>query len=90
MNFQDLGSLDAETLFNNPWVLVGVAIVTLWKFSWYGLALWKTVELKKKYHFMVFFALMMVLNDLGIVPIIYLIWQKYRAKDGTDRIKKKN
>jgi hypothetical protein len=89
MVLESLMNAELQSILSNPWVLTLLIITTAWKFLWYGLALWKTIEDKKKYHFMVFFALMMVVNDLGIIPIIYLVWNRYKAKNGSTGTKKK-
>jgi hypothetical protein len=89
MALENLASAGLQSIVSNPWILAIFLITTAWKFAWYGLALWNTVENKKKYHFMIFFALMMVINDLGIIPIIYLLLDRYKAKNGPARTKKK-
>jgi len=80
MAIQDLINTDASTLISNPWFLALLLIATAWKFAWYGVALWKTIETKKRVHFIVLFALMAVMNDLGIIPIAYLLWTKNKGK----------
>jgi len=76
MVFENIAALGIEESFTIPWFLALIIITALWKFTWYGIALWQTIERKKKVHFVIFVVLMMVLNDLGIVPIIYLLVTK--------------
>lgn len=80
MAIQDLLGTDIGGLVNNPWFIAFLIVVTAWKFAWYGAALWQTIQKKKMTHFIVLFALMSVLNDLGIVPIIYLLYNKNKSK----------
>jgi hypothetical protein len=78
MTLEQLVNPDVNALLANPLFLTIILVTTAWKFAWYGAALWKTVEDKNKKLFVVFFALMMVLNDVGLVPIVYLAYEKYK------------
>ena len=89
MNLEQLANPDLNALLADPRFLTLILIITVWKFAWYGAALWKNIEDKNKKLFIVFFALMMVLNDVGLVPIIYLAYQKYKNKKPVKIIKKK-
>ena len=81
MALESLYGVDLGSLLTNPWFLVFVLVTAAWKFAWYGLVLWKNIQEKNKKHFIIFLVLMMVVNDLGIIPIVYLmITQKKKAK----------
>lgn len=58
------------TLMQNPAVLLAIAA---WDLVWKGLALWKSAGKKQKYWFMA----LLVINSMGILPIIYLLIDKY-------------
>ncbi len=56
----------AEQLNISPEILV---ILIIWTFIWKGLALWKSSKLDQP----IWFALMLVINTVGMLEIIYLI-----------------
>ena len=66
--------LSLETL-----IVVFIAVL-LWKLIWYGLALFRTIEKKHKAWFVVLFAAVFLLNDLGILAILYLIITRKKKK----------
>ena len=72
MVFENLAGANLQTLLSNPWVIVSMIIFIAWKVAWYGLALWDCIEKKKKTAFIIFLVLMVVVNDFGAIPIIYL------------------
>jgi uncharacterized protein DUF5652 len=72
----------------SPWFIAIVLVAIAWKFYWYGLALWHNIENKNKKHFMIFFVLMFVINDLGLVPIIYLAFNKKHKNKLLKKLKK--
>jgi len=79
---QKLG-LSLETL-----VIIFIAVL-LWKLIWYGLALFRTIEKKHKAWFVVLFASVFLLNDLGILAIIYLLITRDKKKSKKSKEKKK-
>ena len=54
------------------WLLALIIVITIWKLIWYGLALYKSLERKQKGWFIVLFVATFILNDAGILAIIYL------------------
>ncbi len=59
--------MSIDTLINqNPGL---ITFLLIWVLFWKGLALWKAAQEKEKWWF--FFIL--VINTLGILPIIYLL-----------------
>ena len=62
------------------WLLVLLIVVAIWKLLWYGLALYKALEKKQKPWFVILFIAAFVLNDLGILAIIYLIIMQSNSK----------
>lgn len=59
MNINDL-------LSNNIiWVLV-----IIWDVVWRGIAMWRTAQQKKK----IWFVVLLLINSVGILPLIYLLF----------------
>ena len=56
----------AEQLNISPEIL---AILVIWSIIWKGLALWKSSRLNQP----IWFALILIINTVGILEIIYLI-----------------
>ena len=63
-------------LQQNPWLLTVLLLVLLWKLIWYGFAIYRSIELKQKNWFVVLFVCAFLLNDLGLLPILYLVLNK--------------
>ena len=61
-------------------VIVMIIVLLVWKLVWYGLALYKAIEKKHKIWFVLLFIFTFVLNDLGIVAIIYLLMYRERKQ----------
>lgn len=61
MNVQDF---NLET-----WQVVLLAIAAVWELVWKGFALWRAARRGHS----VWFVLIMILNTVGILPIIYLL-----------------
>jgi hypothetical protein len=80
MAFETLLGGNLESLLSDPKLLILLIVVMIWKLTWYSIALWDTIEKKKKNLFVIFLVLMFVLNDLGIVPIVYLLIEKNKIK----------
>ena len=51
------------------WVLLALPIVILWDIIWRGLALWRAARRDQ----VVWFVFILVINSVGILPIIYLL-----------------
>ncbi|MFH1399795.1 MAG: DUF5652 family protein [Candidatus Woesearchaeota archaeon] len=66
-------------MFPNPLlpVLVSfITIVVLWELLWKGIALWKSARSNQ----MVWFIFLLIMNTVGILPIIYLAFFQKRKK----------
>lgn len=61
-----------------PVFLIGVAIAVLafWSIVWKGYGLWYAARDKKPWWFVAF----LLINDLGILEIIYLLWVRKSGK----------
>lgn len=55
-----------------PLEIILLTSVLLWELIWKGFALWKSAQRKEK----IWFVLILVLNTLGILPIVYLIMKR--------------
>lgn len=68
--------------------LICLMLIAIWDLVWKGIALWYSGKNKQK----VWFIALLVLNTMGILPIVYLIWFKpeegIRIKNKTEEIKK--
>ncbi len=53
-------------IFNQyPWLF---AVIAVWDLAWKGLALWRTAKTGRHYWFIV----ILVVNSVGLLPIVYL------------------
>lgn len=82
----DLTTLSADAL-NSMANIFGISVKTLliilffvlvWKLFWYSLALYKSLERKHRNWFVVLFISTFILNDLGVLAMVYLYF--YRDK----------
>lgn len=64
-------------------VVVVLLIVAIWDIVWKLLAMWRASKRNEP----VWFVLIMIINSMGIVPILYLIFTKEPKKEN---VKKKN
>ena len=54
------------------WSLLGLIILGVWSLVWQGFGLWHSAQRNQKGWFLA----ILILNTLGLLPIIYLIWFK--------------
>jgi len=52
------------------WAILILLIASIWTIIWKGIGLWYAAQNKHKG----WFVAMLVLNTLGLLPIIYLLW----------------
>ncbi len=72
-------------LYQKPILLVsGIILISLWSILWKGMALWFSAKHKQKGWFIV----LLVFNTMGILPLIYLIWN--RPKSEKIKVEKKD
>lgn len=50
----------------------GIVLASIWSIVWKGIALWHASKNEQKSWYVV----ILILNTLGLLPIIYLIWFK--------------
>lgn len=63
-------------LQTNPQFMSLIFILVLWELVWKGIALWKAAKESQKYWFIA----MLVLNTVGILPILYIFLFKKGRK----------
>ncbi|MEK6953079.1 MAG: DUF5652 family protein [Nanoarchaeota archaeon] len=78
-----VGAIVGQNITNN---LMGLALfggfsfflilLVIWELIWKGMALWHSARNKQKEWFIA----LLILNTVGILPIIYLIWFKKKKK----------
>jgi len=67
--------MDLYSLYQQPQILAtGLIILAIWILVWKGLALWHAARNGQKG----WYVAILILNTLGLLPIIYLIWFKNR------------
>ncbi|MBI2572882.1 hypothetical protein HYV86_03415 [Candidatus Woesearchaeota archaeon] len=67
-------------LYQRPILTVGIiAFLLIWHLLWQGLALWHAARNKHT----VWFILILLLNTIGILPIIYLILHREKKPTAT-------
>lgn len=64
------------SILQNPLLLV---LIIIWSLTWKGLALWKAGQQQDK----VWFVVLLVLNTIGILPILYLYIFSKKTKTNT-------
>lgn len=70
----------ADYIAANPWVAYVVALQVVMKVIFCSWALYMAGKRKQKVWFGVLFAGMFVLNDFGLLPILYLIFTRRAEK----------
>ena len=65
-------------LYEAPGMMIfGLALISIWTLIWKGFALWHSAKNQQKGWFIA----IMILNTMGLLPIIYLIWFKPDCKN---------
>ena len=63
--------LQIYDLYQKPQLfIIGLILISVWMLIWKGFALWHSAKNKQKGWFIA----ILILNTLGLLPIIYLIW----------------
>lgn len=65
--------INYDFLYANPWIFVLLAI---WVLPWKGLALWRAAKRNEAVWFVVF----LLLNTIGILEIIYLLYVRSQER----------
>ena len=71
----------SDTSFTGPliqppiWIALAIIPVVIWELVWKGLALWRAAQNRHKYWFIA----LLLLNTIGILPIIYILMFRPRS-----------
>ena len=87
-NFTMVNQQLEQLLQQNPWILGVLVVIMIWKLIWYGIAIYKSVEKKQKAWFVVLFVSAFVLNDLGLLAILYIIFNRYKNPQAKQKKKR--
>ena len=49
---------------------IGIVLLVLWELTWKGLAMWRAAKLHAPY----WFGALLIINSVGVFPILYLIF----------------
>ena len=78
----------ASIIQENPNFLFLIAAQLIMKLIFYPWALYKAAERKQRAWFVILFIGMLILNDFGALPILYLIFNRNLEKQSLPKIKK--
>ncbi|MBU0470865.1 MAG: hypothetical protein KKA62_02875 [Nanoarchaeota archaeon] len=68
---------DLFNIYQQPaGIVVVLVLLSVWTVVWKGLALWHSARNNQN----AWFVVMLVLNTMGLLPIIYLIWFRPKNK----------
>lgn len=71
----------AESITKNAWVLPSILLQAIMKLIFYPIALYYSARRKQKAWFVVLIICFLVLNDFGLLPILYLVFNKEKNKN---------
>lgn len=72
--------LSIYNLYQQPlWFISILLVLAIWEMIWKGISLWHSAKNKQKAWFIVIF----IINTMGILPIIYLLWFKPKEENST-------
>ena len=60
----------------HPALLALIIILAIWDLIWKGIAMWKCGRNNQ----LTWFVFILILNTVGILPIIYLVWFQEKKK----------
>lgn len=58
------------------WSWIVIVLLTTWDLAWKGFALWKAAKNNQRY----WFVALLIVNSVGILPIIYILYLKFFRK----------
>ena len=67
------------------WFIALVILLAIWSLIWNGIGLWHAAQHKQKSWFIA----ILILNTLGLLPIVYLLWFKPKGESAKNKSKKK-
>jgi hypothetical protein len=69
----------------SPWLLVLIVVIAIWDLIWKGIALWRS----GRNNHLGWFVVILIVNTVGILPLVYLIWFDKSKKTEKKTIQKK-
>ena len=79
MTQKELQTINFLHQFNNPWIVVLFAALTIWSLIWKGAALWKAARNGNN----AWYIIMLIVNTVGILEIIYIFFfSKKKESEG--------
>ena len=79
----------AEQIQQNAWFLPLLALQMIMKVIFYPTALYLSAKRRQKAWFIVLFVCFLFLNDFGLLPILYLVFNRDKKQNLKTRAKKK-
>ena len=76
-------------IYQQPfWFIIALLVVGMWSLVWKGIGLWYAAKHQQRRWFII----ILIIDVLGLLPIIYLIWFKPEEKEESEetRITKKS
>ena len=68
-------------IYQQPfWFIVALLIIGIWSAIWTGLGLWYSAQNQQKGWFIA----LLILNTMGLLPIIYLLWFRIKCTECED------
>ncbi len=68
----------------SPWMAITFGVLMIWDVIWKGIGLWKACRNKQ----LGWFIAILVVNSLGILPIVYVMWFQKKNEEKTTIILK--
>ncbi len=77
-------------VMSNLGFLILIVVVAIWELIWKGIALWRA----GRNNHLAWFIVILILNTVGILPLVYLIWfdkssKKEVVKSNVKKVKKR-
>ncbi len=70
-------------IYQRPfWFIIALLIVGVWTLIWKGIGLWYSAKHQQKGWFIT----ILIIDSLGLLPIIYLLWFKPEEKEESEEI----
>jgi methionyl-tRNA synthetase len=66
-------------------IIACMIIIGIWELIWKGIALWKAGRNNQ----LTWFVFLLIVNSVGILPIIYLAWFQKRKQEDSRKKKKR-
>ncbi|HSX47544.1 MAG TPA: DUF5652 family protein [Patescibacteria group bacterium] len=60
---------------SSTWIII-IVILAIWELIWKGIALWNSAKKRQLYWFLA----ILIINSVGIIPIIYLVLEQNKDK----------